>query len=130
MKPNVYLSVFGVLGILFGLAFLAAPAPTMEIYGVSPETSGIVLGRYFGVALVGTGVLNILCRDVHDPAALRGLLVGNAVAGVCGTAVALWQIGSGLGNVMVWSTVVIYAALAAGGLLVWRTASSETLVHG
>ena len=76
MKFSSYLSIFGLLGIAFGLSFFAAPELTGPLYGVPENPHTVMQARYFGSTLLGVGVIYWLCRNIRDDAAIRALLKG------------------------------------------------------
>jgi len=63
MKLNNFLSIAGILALLFGLAFLFVPVQTMAMYGVTLDISGQYVARYLGSAFLGIGVLNWSARN-------------------------------------------------------------------
>ena len=114
MRFSTLLTIAGTLAILFALAFLLAPAPTLAQYGAPPDPAAVLMSRYFGVALLHLGVLLWLARQVEDLLARRAIAIAGVVGSLGGLLVALSAVLGHLVNALGWSTVVIYLALLLG----------------
>lgn len=114
MKRSRFLVIASVLGLLFGMAFVLAPAQLVSFYGMTLDPAGQWIGRFLGAQLVGVAVITWLVRNVPAGGALSAVMIGNLVATTIALVIAVLQGVSGIGNVMVWSTAVVYAFLAAG----------------
>jgi hypothetical protein len=114
MKPNTFMAIAAIVAFLFGLSFVLMPVQTMSMYGVTLDISGQFLGRYLGSAFLGVAVLTWFARNTIGNGALRAILLGDFVLSLTGFIVALFDVFTGVGNALVWSTVVIYLLLGAG----------------
>ncbi len=114
MKRSRFLAIASVLGLLFGLAFLLAPSQLMSFYGMTLDPAGQWIARFLGAQLVGIAVITWLVRNAPAGGALSAVMIGNLVATIIALALAVLEGVSGIGNVMVWSTAIVYAFLAAG----------------
>jgi hypothetical protein len=114
MKRSSFMTVAAVVAFLFGLGFLLAPAWTMSTYGITLEVPGQWIGRYLGSAFVGIAVLTWLARKAEAGEALRAVMLGDFVLSLLGLVVAIFDAASGLGNSLVWTTVLIYVFLTVG----------------
>ncbi len=115
MKLNMFMSIVAVVGFLFGLAFLLFPVPTMSIYGVALDASGEYVSRYLGSAFIGVGVVAWFARYASPKGTgMRAIILGNFILTLTGFVTSLFDVFYGVGNNMVWSTVVIYFLLALG----------------
>jgi hypothetical protein len=114
MRLSTLLFIAGVIALLFGISFLLVPARVLPLYGVTPDPAVVLMGRFFGVALVQVGLILYLIRDVADPRAQRSVVLGSFIGSVAGLVVALtgqfWGLVNGLG----WSSVAIYVLLLVG----------------
>jgi hypothetical protein len=108
------LLIAGILALVFGLAFLLAPRPTLALYDVSSEPAVVLLARFFGAALVQIGLVFYLIRDVADPRTQRGVVLGAFLGSLAGFVVALTAQFWGLVNQFGWTTVAIYGLLLLG----------------
>ena len=114
MPLRTLLFIAGILALVFGLAFLLVPRPTLALYGVTAEPTVVLLARFFGAALVHVGLVLYLIRDVADPRTQRGVVLGSFLGSLAGLVVALTAQFWGLVNSFGWSTVAIYGALLLG----------------
>ena len=114
MKLNVFMAIAAIVAFLFGLAFILIPKQTMSMYGVTIDVAGQFIGRYLGSAFIGVAVLTWFARNTNGNGALRAILLGDFALCLTGFVVALFDVFTGVGNTLVWSTVVIYLLLGAG----------------
>jgi hypothetical protein len=114
MKCSSFLSVTGILGIVFGLGFLLAPEAVAPLYGVPVEAHTMMMDRYFGGSLLWVGLITWLARGLRDDAALRTLLQAGTVGNLAGLAISAWAALTGLMNALAWSSVSLYALMLLG----------------
>ena len=107
-----------VLAFGFGIAFVIAAEPTGAMYaiegapGLTPQ--GLLTANLLGAAFIGFGVVSFQARDAADSVARRAIALGFVVGDVVGAVMTILSITSGATNALGWSTVAIYALLAAG----------------
>jgi hypothetical protein len=107
-----------VLALGFGIAFVIAAEPTLAMYaiegapGLTPQ--GLLTANLLGAAFIGFGVVSLQARDAADSVARRAIALGFVVGNVIGAVMTILGVTSGTVNTLGWSTVVIYALLAAG----------------
>jgi hypothetical protein len=116
MKVAVFLAISAAIAILYGIAFILVPDFVLVNYGMAGNAALDLMARYFGLTLLGMGLITWLVRETTDGKALRGLLTGLAVQGAIGLIVSIWGTVNGTMNGMGWSAVLIYAILLAGYL--------------
>jgi hypothetical protein len=114
MKLNTFMTIASIVAFLFGLAFLLAPVLVMSMYGVALDISGQYIGRYLGSAFLGIAAIGWFARNAKEDEAKRAILLGGFVVTLTGFVASLFDKFYGLGNALVWSTVVIYLLLAIG----------------
>jgi hypothetical protein len=105
----VVAGIYGIVGVLF-------PNFLLTNYGVSTEAAAMLMTRFFGVTLIGWGIVNWLVSDSTDWIALRGVLVAGVIADAIGVVVSVAGTTAGTMNQMGWSGVLIYAVLGLGSL--------------
>ena len=116
MKVAVFLAIAAAIAIIYGIAFILVPDFVVTTYGIPANAALDLMARYFGLTLLGMGLITWLVRETTDAKALRGLLSGLSVQGAIGLIVSIWGTVSGVMNGMGWSAVLIYAILLAGYL--------------
>jgi len=114
MKLSTFLSIVGVVAILFGIGFVAAPAEVLAQYGITADRSTAFMSRFFGGALINVGLIVWFARNIVDPLSRRSILLAGLIADVVGFFVALQGQMKGVANALGWSTVLIYGLLAIG----------------
>ena len=114
MRLTLTMTVTAIGSLLFGLAYLLIPENLLSLYGISLDPSNQWAARYLGSILLGFAAINWLGRTAKSGPALRAILVGSFVASIAGFVVALLELLNGQGNMLVWSTVVMYFLLSLG----------------
>ena len=114
MKLSTFLSIVGIVSILFGIGFVAVPAEVLAQYGVPGDQYTIFMSRFFGGALVQIGMLVWLARNIVDSLGRRSIVLSGLIGMAIGFGVALCGQMSGVVNALGWSTVAIYALFAIG----------------
>ncbi len=116
MTYKNFLTVGAIVAFLFALGFILMPGQLMGMYNVDLDDGGMLVGRLFGAALLGFGLLNWLSRDFSEDKAKQAVVSANLASDGLGFVFMLvGQLGgvpeiNGLG----WSSVLVYLLLAAG----------------
>jgi hypothetical protein len=74
----------------------------------------LLIANLLGTAFIGFGVISYQARDAADSVARRAIALGFVVGNAIGAVITILGITSGAANALGWSTVAIYALLAAG----------------
>lgn len=116
MTYKNFLSIASIVAFLFALGFIFMPGQVMSFYNVELNAGGILIGRLFGAALLGFGLLNWFGRDFSENGAKQTVLTANLASDALGFIFMLiGQLGGVPGiNALGWSSVLIYLLLAAG----------------
>jgi hypothetical protein len=114
MKLSTFLSIVGVVAILFGIGFVAAPADVLEQYGITADRYVVIMSRFFGGALINIGLIAWFARNIADALGRRSIVLAGLIGDLIGFFVALQGQMSGDINALGWSTVVIYGLFALG----------------
>ncbi len=114
MKLSYLLIFNAIVALVYGIGFVLMPATMAGLHGVTPSPGTNLTGQFFGVTLIGIGLLVWFARNVTDPAARQAIVLAQLVATVIGVIVALMGTLSGVMNVVGWSAVGIYLLLALG----------------
>jgi hypothetical protein len=125
-------SLGSVVSLAFGLAFLLAPGATLALYGLVSSEPGLpLMGRFFGSALLGVGLVMGSLRPLTDGTVQRGVGIAQVAYCVVGALVSVYGTLSGAMNGMGWSAVAIYVffALAWAPHALGRAGSARTLAH-
>lgn len=129
MNLSKFLSIGGVIGILYGLGFLLLPTLVLSQYGTPTDPQNLLEGRYFGGALLAWGLTSWFARGVRDDAALRAILIGTFAGGLTSLVVSVFAIVSGLENEMAWLSVATYALLMLGAVFFLMSPTRRTQVE-
>ena len=114
MKLSTFLSIVGVVAILFGISFVAAPAEVLAQYGITADRSVAIMARFFGGALINIGLIAWFARFIVDAVGRRSIVLAGLIGDVIGFFVALQGQLNGDVNALGWSTVIIYGLFAVG----------------
>jgi hypothetical protein len=116
MTYKNFLIIASIVAFLFALGFILMPGQLMSFYNVELNAGGILIGRLFGAALLGFGLLNWFGRDFSENGAKQAVLTANLASDALGFIFMLiGQLGGAPGiNALGWSSVLVYLLLAAG----------------
>lgn len=113
MKLRSFLVFAAVVALVYAIGLLLMPDFMFSTYGMGTNPGQVLMGRYFGSALLTLGLIFWLARDVTGASArpiVTAGLIGNAV----GLVVALMGTMGGLMSAVGWSAVAIYLVLTLG----------------
>jgi hypothetical protein len=114
MKLNAFMTITALLAIAFGVAFIVAPAWSLQVYGVNADVNTQFLGRYFGSALIGIAFLAWLARNAPPSGTRQAVLASLFVSNLLGLVVSIYDKFAGFANQFVWLNVAIYLFLTLG----------------
>jgi hypothetical protein len=98
----------------YGVALLVATGPILDIYGITPNSEGVYMARWFGLGLLGIGLVTWLARDVADSAGGQAIARALAVTYGIGVLLALWGTLFGPFNALGWIAVGLNLLLGSG----------------
>ena len=117
MKLSTFATIITILAIGFGLAFVLIPVKLMALYGISLESSGIVLARYFGVSNLFIGMIFWSYSSVSPSAkSWPKLLLYSLIYEILQLIVTLKAMLDKQENSMGWTTIALFALLAIGSV--------------
>ena len=114
MQLGTFLKVHAVISLLFGIGFIFMPATILSFYTTVPVNEvGVFMSRLFGSAILTYAAILWFASDTDDSPARRAIIKGFFITMVIGAAVALHHQLTSQINALGWSTVALYAFLAA-----------------
>lgn len=126
MRLTLTMTAAALGSFIFGLAYLLIPERLLSLYGITLDPSAQWTTRYLGAIMLGLGAVNWLGRKVRSGAALRAIVTGTFIATTLGLIVSIFELLNGSGNMLVWSSVVIWLLLSVGyGDFIFRTPPPE-----
>ena len=120
MKTSAYHSLWALICLGYGILFTLMPALAGSLYGVATEPQLLMMGRYFGVTLIGYGMFRWMIRNNVDSSATRQFVTTDLIHCVLLTAVTLYSIVTGAQNSFGWGTVALAIGLAWAALSTLR----------
>jgi hypothetical protein len=114
MKVSTLFIIGAIVTLVFGLGFTLIPAQVLSLYGITLDVGGLFIARYLGASFLGIAALAWLVRSSPASATRKAIVQALFVLSVVGFVVALFDVFTGVGNSLVWSTVVIYLLFALG----------------
>jgi hypothetical protein len=103
-----------IVAIVYALGLLIVPATIMTMHGIGSDPSALLMARYFGVGLLGIGLVTWLARNSDKSQAQDAISLGFMISYVIGFVVSLQATLAGQMNAVGWLPVVIYLLLIAG----------------
>jgi hypothetical protein len=115
VKANLLLLVTGVAEVIVGIGFLLTPGVVLGgLLGIEhAPTETLFVGRMWGMAILGIGLVSWLMRNDTSHTSQRSLIAGIMVYTI-GNAVFLFYAGvfSNMVGVMLWPGAIFHTALA------------------
>ena len=110
-----YIYIFNTIVALFYCFFLLFfPVQLLSIHGISPDSSALLMGRYFGVALLGMGLATWLIRNLDASKAKSAVTLGFFISYIPGVIVSLHGTLTGQMTALGWLAVAVYSLLVIG----------------
>jgi len=114
MKFKTIFTIHAIVPLVYGICFELVPSLLLSTYGVTQDPSSILMGRYFGVALIAIGLVCWFARVVTDTTARRAIVLGLLISNIIGVIVSVQGTLSGVMNSVGWTAVGIYVLLTLG----------------
>jgi hypothetical protein len=115
MKLSTLFVINAVISLVFGLAFVFAPAQTIALYGSDPVSGQFkYVAQLFGSALLVFSFVSWLARNSSESSARSALVLSFFIGDAIGFVLALVNQIAGVVNALNWLTVAIYLLLALG----------------
>jgi len=116
MTRKLFFTITSIAVLVYGLVALLIPVQFIQIYASKLDSVGAFICRYWGSAFLGLAVIFWYARLGEAFQLIKGILIGGLVATGIGFLVALADAIWGDHNVMIWTSVILYAAFAIGFL--------------
>ena len=114
MKLKTLFMINAVIAIVYGICFVLIPSQVLLVYGLTAGAGEVLMGQYFGVALVGIGLITWLIKNVTEPNATGAVILALLISDVIGFIISVIGTISGVMNSFGWSAVIIYLFLTIG----------------
>ena len=102
------MTIKAVVVALFGLGFLLIPAWMGTLFGTSTDETGLLLGRFFGMAWIFEAILLWLCKNFPWPEAQK-IVIAIVISNLIGLVLALMAVIGGMfSGIMGWLAVVLF----------------------
>ena len=96
-----------IVALVYSIFLLVSPATLLSLHGISPDQSALLMGRYFGCALLGMGLATWLARKADTSQARGAITLGFFVSYIPGFFVSLYSTLSGHMNALGWLAVTV-----------------------
>lgn len=111
MKFKTILTINSVLAFAAGLACVLMPAQLIANYGVNLTSMGLVIYQFWGVALIGIGMLSWFVRGINELALQKKIAIVLLITNGLSSIIAVRGQYAGA-NASGWTTVVTFFILA------------------
>ena len=114
MKLRTILTLNGIVASAYGISFLLVPSTVLSIYGVTQGPAEQLMGQFFGVALIGIGLLTWLAKEVTEVSTQRAMILALLISNLAGVIVSVLGTLSDVMSAVGWSAVAIYVVFSLG----------------
>lgn len=108
MNYKVLFVLNAVVVLLVGVAFLAVPDMLLKQFQVDSYESTLLLGRFFGTAMIALGLVLWFAKNLQDAAMQKGLAIALLVSATLGLIVNIIGSATGIMRANAWITMIIY----------------------
>ena len=102
------------VALVYALGLLIVPGTVMALHGISDSPSTLLMARYFGVGLLGIGLVTWFARNSDKSQAQDAISLGLPISYLVGLVLSLQATLAGEMNAVGWLPVVIYLLLILG----------------
>jgi len=104
------------IALALGLVFMFVPVRALEFFRTDTYTSTVLMGRFFGTAMIAVGLLLWFAKDAADEGVQKGIGIALLISAVLGLIVNVIGMSSASGVIRAngWITVIVYVLFALG----------------
>ena len=114
MDTKLYLTIAGVVAILYALGFLLLPVQVSLFFSDFAEPRAVLDLRFCGAAVLAWGLIVWFARDFRDWHAVRSVLIASVVGLAVNVIINVWGTVQGWLNSNAWGTTVVLLLLLIG----------------
>lgn len=117
MSLRVLALVNSIVGLIFGVGLIFAPAYLFGTYGLQTSDVTVLVARLMGAEFLGLNVITLLLLgQLETPPVGRALVYARGLSEGAGALVAWIGKVGGMGNDLLWTVPAIYTVFALGYL--------------
>jgi len=116
MDTKLYLTIAGVVAILYALGFLLLPVQVSLFFSDFAEPRAVLDLRFCGAAVLAWGLIVWFAREFRDWHAVRSVLIASVVGLAVNVIINVWGTVQGWLNSNAWGTTVVLLLLLIGGV--------------
>jgi len=102
------------VALVYAIGFVIVPNTVMGLHGLPAGETQALLARYFGVALIGLGLVAWFVRDVAHPPMKDGITISLFVSSLVGFVLSIQATLSGQMNAVGCLPTAVYLLLSLG----------------
>lgn len=114
MKISNLFIVNTIVAVGYGIAFVLVPVTVLSLYGISQDPGAILMGRFFGGALISIGLITWFARNSGESEARRAIMLGLFISFFVSLIVSIHGTVSGAMSAFGWTAVLIYLFFILG----------------
>ncbi len=114
MKLSHVFSFNALVALVYAIGFVIVPNTVMALHGIPEGAAQALLAQYFGVALIGLGLVAWFVRDITDPPMKDGITLSLFLSSLVGFVLSLQATLSGQMNAVGWLPTAVYLLLSLG----------------
>jgi hypothetical protein len=114
MKIKTLFIINAVIAVVYGVCFVLIPSRVLLLYGLVAGPAEALLSQFFGIALIGIGLITWFARNVTDSSAIGAIVLALLLSDIIGVIVSVIGTVTGVMSAFGWSAVIIYLFLTLG----------------
>jgi len=114
MKLSHVFSFNALVALVYAIGFVIVPDTVMGLHGLPAGETQALMARYFGVALIGLGLIAWFVRDIAHPPLKDGITISLFLSSIIGFVLSIQATLSGQMNALGWLPTAVYFLLTLG----------------
>jgi len=114
MKLSLVFSFNALVALVYAIGFLIVPNTVIALHGLPEGAAQALMARYFGVALLGLGLIAWYVKDVAHPPLKDGITLSLFLSSLVGFVLSIQATLSGQMNAVGWLPTAVYILLVLG----------------
>ncbi len=114
MKLSHVFSFNALVALVYAIGFVIVPDTVMGLHGLPAGETQALMARYFGVALIGLGLIAWFVKDVAHPPLKDGITISLFLSSIIGFVLSIQATLSGQMNALGWLPTAVYLLLTLG----------------
>ena len=105
-----------IVALVAGVAFFLAPVMVLDFFGTETYVATVLLGRFFGSAMIALGLVLWFTKDVEDAIVQKSMAISLFISSILGLILNVLGVSNASGVIRNygWLTIIMFVLFALG----------------